>query len=207
MAAVPAAPVQTAAAPAAQPAAAPPQPASPFYPLPVSGAPPPIAPAQVAAAPVPATATPIIQDQARLQTLLSTVQGPYAGVPGSQSAAVDNRRPIAVIFFRDGSAALNDRDLGVLHDVILLQEQQGGQLRVIGHASEHSATMDYTQHQAVNDDLSMRRASAVGGTLLRMGAPSNLVAISAVGDQQPVFYEFMPTGEAGNRRVEIFLDR
>jgi len=203
MAAAPAAP---AAAPAAQPAAAAPQPASPYYPLPVSGAPPPIAPAQVAAAPVPAAATPIIQDQARLQSLLSSVQGPYAGVPGSQSA-VDNRRPIAVIFFRDGSAALNDRDLGVLHDVVLLQEQQGGQLRVIGHASEHSATMDYTQHQAVNDELSMKRASAVGGALLRMGAPSNLVAISAVGDQQPVFYEFMPTGEAGNRRVEIFLDR
>jgi len=204
MAAAPSAP---AAAPAAQPAAAVPQPASPYYPLPVSGAPPPIAPAQVAAAPVPAAATPIIQDQARLQSLLSSVQGPYAGVPGSQTAATDNRRPIAVIFFRDGSAALNDRDLGVLHDVVLLQEQQGGQLRVIGHASEHSATMDYTQHQAVNDELSMKRASAVGGALLRMGAPSNLVAISAVGDQQPVFYEFMPTGEAGNRRVEIFLDR
>jgi flagellar motor protein MotB len=200
------APVQTAAAPAAQPAAVP-QPASPYYSLPVSGAPPPIAPAQVAAAPVPSSATPIIQDQARLQSLLSTVQGPYAGVPGTQSAAVDNARPIAVIFFRDGSAALNDRDLGVLHDVVLLQEQQGGQLRVVGHASEHSATMDYAQHQAVNDELSMKRATAVGGTLLRMGAPSNLVAISAVGDQQPVFYEFMPTGEAGNRRVEIFLYR
>jgi hypothetical protein len=33
------------------------------------------------------------------------------------------------------------------------------------------------------------------------------VAISAVGGQGPIFYEFMPTGEAGNRRVEIFLDR
>ena len=205
-AALPAAPAQMAAAPAAQPAAAAPQPASPYYPLPVSGAPPPVAPAQVAAAPVPATATPIIQDQARLQSLLSTVQGPYAGVPGTQAAAVDNRRPIAVIFFRDGSAALNDRDFGVLHDVVLLQEQQGGQLRVIGHASERSATMDYQQHQTVNDSMSMKRASAVGGALLQMGAPSNLVAISAVGDQQPVFYEFMPTGEAGNRRVEIFLD-
>ena len=125
----------------------------------------------------------------------------------ASSVSTSLARPIAVIFFRDGSAALNDRDFGVLHDVVLLQEQQGGQLRVIGHASERSATMDYTQHQAVNDDLSMKRASAVGGTLLRMGAPSNLVAISAVGDQQPVFYEFMPTGEAGNRRVEIFLDR
>jgi len=66
--------------------------------------------------------------------------------------------------------------------------------------------MDYQQHQTVNDNISMKRASAVGGALLQMGAPSNLVAISAVGDQQPVFYEFMPTGEAGNRRVEIFLD-
>ncbi len=62
-------------------------------------------------------------------------------------------------------------------------------------------------HQAINNNLSLKRASAVGGALLQMGVPGADVAISAVGGQAPIFYEFMPTGEAGNRRVEIFLDR
>jgi flagellar motor protein MotB len=31
------------------------------------------------------------------------------------------------------------------------------------------------------------------------------VLVEAVGDSQPVYYESMPQGEAGNRRAEIFL--
>ena len=95
----------------------------------------------------------------------------------------------------------------MLHDVVLLQQQQGGNLRVVGHASERTETTDYATHQAINENLSLKRASAVGGALLQMGAPGSAVAISAVGGQGPIFYEFMPTGEAGNRRVEIFLVR
>ena len=33
------------------------------------------------------------------------------------------------------------------------------------------------------------------------------IAVAAQGSQSPVYYEFMPTGEAANRRVDIFLDR
>ena len=156
---------------------------------------------------MPPAPAPVIQDQAKLASILgagaATLPPGQAGAP----AAAVQQPPIAVIFFRDGSAGLSSRDYSVLHDVMLLQQQQGGRLRVVGHASERTETTDYATHQAINDNLSLKRASAVGGALLQMGVPGSAVAISAVGGQGPIFYEFMPTGEAGNRRVEIFLDR
>jgi outer membrane protein OmpA-like peptidoglycan-associated protein len=202
-------------APAAQPAAAAAEPhyASPYYPIPVAGAPAPYAPAavpgqtQLAQAQIPpAAGAPVIQDQARLAAILGAGAATIPGQPTAPAAAVQ-QPPIAVIFFRNGSVGLSSRDYSVLHDVVLLQQQQGGRLRVVGHASERTETTDYATHQAINDNLSLKRASAVGGALLQMGAPGSAVAISAVGGQGPIFYEFMPTGEAGNRRVEIFLDR
>ncbi len=120
---------------------------------------------------------------------------------------VGTGRPVAVVFFSSGSAALSDRDLTVLQNVLLVQQQQGGRLRVVGNASEHTATVNYEKHQQVNYDLSLRRAQAVSRALIRLGAPDGSVAIVANGAASPIFYEFMPTGEAGNRRVEIFLDR
>ena len=201
-------------APAPQPAAAAgPHYASPYYPIPVAGAPAPYTPApvpgqtQLAAAQVPpAAGAPVIQDQAKLAAILGAGAPTIPGQATAPAAALQ-QPPIAVIFFRNGSVSLSSRDYSVLHDVVLIQQQQGGHLRVIGHASERTETVDYATHQAINENLSLKRASAVGGALLQMGAPGSAVAISAVGGQGPIFYEFMPTGEAGNRRVEIFLDR
>jgi outer membrane protein OmpA-like peptidoglycan-associated protein len=197
----------------AQPAADVAHYASPYYPLPVVGAPAPYAPApgqaapvQMASAQLPASAAPIdIQDQAKLASILGAGA---ATLPGQGTPATGVQQPpIAVIFFRNGSTGLSSHDYAVLHDVMLIQQQQGGHLRVVGHASERTETVDYVTHQAINNNLSLKRASAVGGALLQMGVPGADVAISAVGGQAPIFYEFMPTGEAGNRRVEIFLDR
>ena len=39
----------------------------------------------------------------------------------------------------------------------------------------------------------------------QLGAPSGSVRTEARADAQPVYHEFMPTGESGNRRAEIFL--
>jgi outer membrane protein OmpA-like peptidoglycan-associated protein len=199
--------------PAPAAAAAEPHYASPYYPIPVAGAPAPYTPApvpgqtQLASAEVPpAAGAPVIQDQAKLAAILGAGAATLPGQAAAQAAAAQ-QPPIAVIFFRAGSSGLSNRDYSVLHDVVLLQQQQGGNLRVVGHASERTETTDYATHQAINENLSLKRASAVGGALLQMGAPGSAVAISAVGGQGPIFYEFMPTGEAGNRRVEIFLVR
>jgi hypothetical protein len=187
--------------------------ASPYYPIPVAGAPAPYTPApvpgqtQLASAEVPpAAGAPVIQDQAKLAAILGAGAATLPG-QAAASAAAAQQPPIAVIFFRAGSSGLSSRDYSVLHDVVLLQQQQGGAIASSAMPRERTETTDYATHQAINEGLSLKRASAVGGALLQMGAPGSAVAISGVGGQGPIFYEFMPTGEAGNRRVEIFLDR
>ena len=146
-------------APAAA-AAAEPHYASPYYPIPVAGAPAPYTPApvpgqtQLASAQVPpAAGAPVIQDQAKLAAILGAGAATLPGQAAAQAAAAQ-QPPIAVIFFRAGSSGLSSRDYSVLHDVVLLQQQQGGNLRVVGHASERTETTDYATHQAINESLS-----------------------------------------------------
>jgi outer membrane protein OmpA-like peptidoglycan-associated protein len=114
--------------------------------------------------------------------------------------------PIAVVFFADASSSLSDRAMGVLRNVILVQRQVGGQLRIIGHASERTAAVSYSEHMTINQRLSQARANAVARAVIRFGAAPGSISVAAVGSQQPVYLEVMPTGEAGNRRVEVYLD-
>jgi outer membrane protein OmpA-like peptidoglycan-associated protein len=116
-------------------------------------------------------------------------------------------QPVAVVFFTESSAALSDRAQWVLHNVYLLQQQQGGRLRIVGNASLHTVTMDPQKHDQVNYRISQSRANAVARALINMGVAQGSIGVAAQGSQAPIFYEFMPTGEAANRRVEIYLDR
>lgn len=109
-----------------------------------------------------------------------------------------------VIFFRYGSSGLDNRDLGVLRQIVEMQRQRGGRLRVVGHASMRTGVTDPVKHNLANFNMSLKRAQAVASRLEALGAPP--VVVEAMGSAQPVYYEFMPTGEAGNRRAEIFLD-
>jgi len=116
-------------------------------------------------------------------------------------------QPVAVVYFNDASSAVSDRAKWVLRNVTMLQQQMGGRLRVVGNASMRTIAMDPQRHDQVNYKISQARANAVARSLITMGVPQGSIAVSAQGSQAPVFYEFMPTGEAGNRRVDIFLDR
>ncbi|MDZ7714194.1 MAG: OmpA family protein [Rhodovibrio sp.] len=123
---------------------------------------------------------------------------------GGQTMA-DGGRRVAVIYFRHGSASLQGRDRQVLRDVAQIYERQGRDLRVVGHASSRTAAMDPVDHRMANFDTSLKRAQAVVDALVSMGVPRDSIQLEARGDNEPVYHEFMPTGEAGNRRAEIFL--
>jgi len=143
---------------------------------------------------------------------IATMAGPTgAGIAPAYSlpagAAPVAGQPVAVIFFTDASSAISDRAQWVLRNVVLLQQQVGGRLRIVGNASLHTVTMDPQRHDQVNYRISQARANAVARALIGMGIPQGSIGVSAQGSQAPVFYEFMPTGEAANRRVEIYLDR
>ncbi len=130
---------------------------------------------------------------------------PAYGLPAGTAPVAG--QPVAVIYFNDASSAVSDRAQWVLRNVSMLQQQLGGRLRVVGNASLRTLTLDPQQHDRVNYKISQARANAVARTLISIGVPQGSIAVAAQGSQAPMFYEFMPTGEAANRRVDIFLDR
>jgi len=81
----------------------------------------------------------------------------------------------------------------------------GGTVKVIGHSSSRTPDMSVERHLEVIFQKSQARANAVAQALIKAGVPADRVQIEAVGDSQPIFYESMPKGEAGNRRAEIFV--
>ena len=129
-----------------------------------------------------------------------------AAPPTMGSAEASGSLRVATIQFATGSATLDSRDRTILKQVVALQRERGGVLRIVGHASARTANMDAVRHKMVNYEVSAERAQTVAQTLMQFGAPAERVTVVAKSDTEPVFYEFMPSGEAGNRRTEIYLD-
>lgn len=115
-------------------------------------------------------------------------------------------RPVALIFFGHGSASLSRSDVKVLREVAELHKERGGLVRVIGHASMSGATGGNAKQNLANFNISLARANSVARELSRLGVATDQIQVAAAGAQQPMYYETAPTGEAGNRRVEIYLD-
>jgi hypothetical protein len=113
---------------------------------------------------------------------------------------------VATIVFPHGAARLSAKDRQIIEDVVRLQKERGGKLRVIGHASSRTRDMDPIRHKMVNFSVSANRAEKVAQELLRQGVKKENVSTTAMSDTQPLYYEIMPSGEAGNRRTDIYLE-
>ena len=113
---------------------------------------------------------------------------------------------VATILFDNGSAKLNTSDRRVLRQVVAHHKQNGGTLRVVGHASSRTRNLDPARHQLINFKVSAARSDAVLKQLVRYGTRASNLVVSSVSDTLPKYLESMPSGEAGNRRAEIFLD-
>lgn len=125
---------------------------------------------------------------------------------GAAGSAAGGGQLAAIVFFGHGSSELDARDRSVLSDIAALHRQRGGRLTVVGHASSRTQNTTPDAHQVANFDMSMVRAEAVEAELVALGVAPDVIRAEAVGDAEPVYHEFMPSGEAGNRRVEIFLE-
>ncbi|MBL6946311.1 MAG: OmpA family protein [Rhodospirillales bacterium] len=134
-----------------------------------------------------------------LQFASASAQAPAATAPAGGSLRV------ATIQFANGSAGLDARDRSILRHVLTVQRERGGVIEVVGHASSRTANMDPVRHKMVNFQVSENRASNVARTLIKLGARSDAIVVTAKSDIDPMYYEIMPSGEAGNRRVEVFL--
>ncbi len=136
------------------------------------------------------------------------VEVPASAPVLSQSAPAQPWRSelAGIIYFAHGSDALNAEDHIILRDIVAISRENGARIRVIGHASARTSTVDPVEHRIANLEMSQRRADSVAKALLGLGATRDRVQVEAHADMQPVYHEFMPTGEAGNRRTEIFLE-
>ena len=112
----------------------------------------------------------------------------------------------AVIYFALGSAALTKVSRAALHKVADAYNQRGGTIRVVGHASNRTRELSSERHELINFDVSFKRARAVADELISHGVPAQNVVVIAKSDSEPVYHEWMPSGEAGNRRAEIYFD-
>lgn len=126
---------------------------------------------------------------------------------GAPAAASFSGRPYlaSTIYFGHGSANLTGAEQKALADVARTAVSSGAAVRVIGHASGRTAELSLREHDLANFEMSLSRAQAVANVLVRAGVPANRVQVEALSDAQPEFYEVMPSGEAGNRRVEVVL--
>lgn len=166
------------------------------------------------AVPAPASSQAPQQTQPRAaQAAPRQAQQQAAAIPSPAPPPTPSLRPLppgppvllGVIYFNHNSTALSQQDLQVLRQVVALQQQSGGVLRVVGHASQRTAQLNPQAHEQANLQLSQRRAESVARALRGFGVRPDRVIAEGRGDSEQLYYEFMPTGEAGNRRVEIFL--
>ncbi|MEE9318766.1 MAG: OmpA family protein [Rhodospirillales bacterium] len=150
--------------------------------------------AMAAAAPAPQTMPPP-----------ETPPSSQLAAPGSAPLPLGPGVKVATILFDNGSAKLKAHDKRILSAVTRLQRQRGGTIRIVGHASSRTRNLPPVKHKMANFQISAARADKVYGELVRLGVKKGNIVIAAVSDQEPLYYEFMPSGEAGNRRTEVYL--
>jgi flagellar motor protein MotB len=111
-----------------------------------------------------------------------------------------------VIKFANGSSSLNRKARLLVRKAAEAYKARGkGVVRIVGHASHRTQDMDLAKHRLANFSVSLDRANSVAREMMRQGVAAEVVRIEAMSDSDPVFYEYMPAGEAENRRTEIFL--
>ncbi|GAK44087.1 OmpA/MotB [Tepidicaulis marinus] len=110
------------------------------------------------------------------------------------------------VYFGHGKTDLSADDRANLAEVKAALDQYGTALRVVGHASSRTSDLPLARHKLANFDVAARRAEAVAAELARQGIDPSRILIESQGESSPVFHETMPAGEAGNRRVEIYIE-
>ncbi len=186
-----------AAAAAAAAAAAPPPAAAPA---------PPAAPEPVLTSRTDQVETPAVAPAApQLAAVQPTARAPEEEDIFAASVAT-GALPLATIQFTHGSARLSqaDRDILLQAATVALQERAG--VMIVGHSSSRSEG-DAVRKRLANFEESIERANVVAAALVEFGVNPDRIIVEAKAEQQPRYRETASTGEAGNRRAELYLIR
>ncbi|WP_439612610.1 OmpA family protein [Reyranella sp.] len=135
-----------------------------------------------------------------------------ANIAAAQSGAVpfsslksppfDGSIQVALIQFGQASAGLDETDQAVLARVAEIQRDNGGTVRIVGHAAADAVSIA----QSDNFDVSRRRALAVARQLRRLGVPADQLMAEAASDNEPIYQTSTARGLAANRRADVFID-
>ena len=102
------------------------------------------------------------------------------------------------IYFDSGKDVVKPESYGSVKEIAaVLQENPDVKIKVVGHT-------DSDGDDALNLDLSKRRAAAVRGFLVKeFGIAADRIQTDGMGEQQPVAGNDIPENKAKNRRVEF----
>lgn len=169
-----------------------PPPPAPAGDVPVAAAPPSGAPVAIAA--LPAAVAPV------------PVPAPPPDPCGGPAALAERTRAAGVIYFANGSSVLTPESRTKLTAIADQARRANATVHVVGHASERTGEFDPVRHRLLNFDVSWLRAAAAGSVIERAGIGWDRLVVEARSDQEPVCIEAMPSGEAANRRVALYLE-
>jgi flagellar motor protein MotB len=136
---------------------------------------------------------------------LASDQPPVPIVESAKAEGGGQLELLGVVSFADGSETLGAGDLQVLQDIVAAHSERGGGLMVVGQAGRRAAAANPLDHGLASLERSARQADQVAGELMALGVESSQLQVAANGDSQSVQDDPVLGGEAGDRRVEIYL--
>ncbi len=164
------------------------------------------------AQPLPPQAVPVpevIRNNYNESLALSAASIPPASaamMPSRPLPALPQGSAVASVKFAHGSAALSAAARKTITRLAAAYKERGGTVRVVGHASQQTKDLPILKHNLVNFRLSADRAQAVAKHLIDHGVPPEAIVLEARGAGDPLYYEWMPEGEAQNRRADIYFE-
>jgi outer membrane protein OmpA-like peptidoglycan-associated protein len=114
---------------------------------------------------------------------------------------------VAVIQFPRAGTKLDDQAREVLSQVAAYAQQARANIMLFGYSSLNLELASSGSIRKAARGIAAARLRAVGLELFKQGVPIDRVELIARGNLDPAYRESEPTGEAGNRRVEIWFTR
>lgn len=133
---------------------------------------------------------------------------PSGEVPSGEmpSGQMPSGAMIATVLFDDGAVEFGEAERQILREVARIQQIDNRKVTLVGHASGRTRADNALTQRRTNMRISRLRAEAAGRALASFGVPRSRMNITPMGDTRPLYAEVMPAGEAGNRRVEVYLE-
>jgi outer membrane protein OmpA-like peptidoglycan-associated protein len=114
---------------------------------------------------------------------------------------------VAVIQFPRAGAELDEGARDILAQVAAYAQQARANVMLFGYSSLSIELASGGSAREAARGIAVARLRAVGVALIEDGVPIDRLRLIARGGADPVYLESDPTGEAGNRRVEIWFAR